>query len=126
MTQSPDTSSEIKEQILDAIEGHYMDAADGLPYTARELAEKSATYRNLVKAFEAHIADTEKAYGGCHNCYGKGYATVNDRWIGHDTDQDIGSPGGTVTGGKASAMKFCTCGRGKQIKAHKLIATYEK
>jgi hypothetical protein len=60
-------------------------------------------------------AEVEKAYGGCHNCYGKGYATVNDRWMGHDTDQDIGSPGGTIQGGSDFAMKFCTCDRGKQL-----------
>ncbi len=40
-----------------------------------------------------------KAYGGCVLCYGKGYATVNDRWAGHDTDTDIGSPGDYISGG---------------------------
>jgi hypothetical protein len=75
---------------------------------------------SLKTALEAHldetIAEVEKAYGGCHNCYGKGYATVNDRWIGRDTDSDIGSPGGIVSGGNPNHMKFCSCPRGIQLK----------
>lgn len=70
----------------------------------------------VMTLFKAQAAQIEKAYGGCHNCYGKGYATVNDRWIGHDTDQDIGSRGGVIAGGNANAMKFCTCERGEQLK----------
>lgn len=66
----------------------------------------------LIKQDRENIA---KAYGGCTNCYGKGYATVNDKWIAYDTDQDIGSPGGVTTGGNPNAMKFCTCERGKQL-----------
>jgi hypothetical protein len=69
------------------------------------------------QAILAELHKREAAYGGCHNCYGKGYATVNDRWAGYDTDQDIGSPGGYVSGGDANAMKFCTCDRGRQLKA---------
>lgn len=63
-----------------------------------------------------------KAYGGCTNCYGKGYATVNGQWSGTDTDQDIGSSGGRVSGGNPFEMKFCTCARGKQLKT--LIEKY--
>jgi hypothetical protein len=59
---------------------------------------------------------TAKSFGGCTICYGKGYATVNDRWVGYDTDEDIGSPGGTIVGGKNFVMKFCVCDRGKQLK----------
>lgn len=61
------------------------------------------------------LEETAKAYGGCTNCYGKGYASVNERWHGHDTDQDIGSPGGYVSGGNPNAMKFCNCARGKEL-----------
>lgn len=63
-----------------------------------------------------------KAYGGCTNCYGKGYATVNDAWHGHDTDTDIGSPGGYVSGGDRNAMKLCSCDRGKQLE--KMLAKH--
>lgn len=48
----------------------------------------------------------EKAYGGCHNCYGKGYATTNETWTTRD-----------VVGGEAFAMNFCSCPRGEQLKA---------
>lgn len=68
--------------------------------------------RELIKSRDQQIA---KAYGGCTNCYGKGYATVNDRWVAHDTDQDIGSPGGTFVGGNEFAIKYCDCERGKQL-----------
>lgn len=74
----------------------------------------------LEKLFATHLQAAEKAYGGCHDCYGKGYATVNDRWLANDTDQDIGSPGGYITGGNPMAMKFCKCERGKQLE--KLIS----
>lgn len=73
------------------------------------------TQRQLVEFVLEEIAETEKAYGGCHSCYGKGYATVNDKWLAFDTDQDIGSPGGTFSGGEDFAMKFCSCDRGKQL-----------
>lgn len=68
-----------------------------------------------VSRLQTLLTNQAKAYGGCVLCYGKGYATVSDRWIGQDTDQDIGSPGGTVQGGSDFAMKFCTCERGKQL-----------
>lgn len=72
----------------------------------------------IAKAtIQQHFTAQAKAYGGCTNCYGKGYATVNDQWLAHDTDQDIGSPGGYISGGDANAMKFCTCERGQQLKA---------
>lgn len=61
------------------------------------------------------ISNAEKAYGACHNCYGKGYSTFNDRRVGTDTDTDIGSPGGYIAVGNANAMKFCACDRGKQL-----------
>lgn len=70
---------------------------------------------DVLALIKAHTAKTAKAYGGCILCFGKGYATVSNRWFGHDTDQDIGSPGGTITGGNDLAMKFCTCNRGKQL-----------
>jgi len=77
------------------------------------------TQAEFVAAVAAQVAaarvDEAKAYGGCTKCYGKGYATVSDRWLGHDTDTDVGSPGGYVSGGEDFAMKFCSCDRGKQL-----------
>lgn len=70
----------------------------------------------IQQALERERLATAKAYGGCANCYGKGYATTSDLWSGYDTDEDIGSPGGGVSGGKPIVMKFCTCERGQQLK----------
>ena len=42
------------------------------------------------------LASIEKAYGGCHNCYGKGYATTLDFTHGQDTDWDIGGNGAVI------------------------------
>lgn len=58
------------------------------------------------------VTKTEKAYGGCHICYGKGYATVNDRWAGADE-----WTGKRYETGSRNAMKFCSCERGKQLVA---------
>ena len=76
-----------------------------------------------VALFDRYAAEREKqvakAFGGCTNCYGKGYATVNDRWHRYGTDGDIGGFEGHISGGNANAMKFCKCERGKQLSALK-------
>lgn len=41
-------------------------------------------------------AKIERAFGGCHNCYGKGYST-------------------TQFGGKTFSLIYCSCARGKQL-----------
>lgn len=63
-------------------------------------AEAKAAIQRLIAA---NRQETEKAYGGCHRCYGKGYATqkseVRARGLRWDT----------------SGIKFCECARGKQL-----------
>lgn len=76
------------------------------------------TEQRIMRLIDQYTKQREKAYGGCHNCYGKGYATANGMWSGIDTDTDIGSPGGRVSGGSPSVMKFCECERGKQLKGY--------
>lgn len=105
---------ELREQFRKQVAKWY-ENGDSLNKLVDELEKVAAAH--TAKA----VSDTAKAYGGCTNCYGKGYATVNDRWHGHDTDTDIGSPGGYVSGGNANAMKFCKCERGKQLE--KLLTT---
>jgi len=56
-------------------------------------------HQELQKARE----ETEKAYGGCHYCYGKGYGTQTASWVGRGYYK------------KLPTMKFCTCERGKQL-----------
>lgn len=66
----------------------------------------------LLPAIKALLVEAEKAYGGCHNCYGKGYATVADGIIGYD---DFGGEGFKTP--ITAKMKFCSCERGKQLEA---------
>lgn len=86
-------------------------------YTAVDKALVDSLEHLIAQHTADAVAATEKAYGGCHICYGKGYATVNAQWIGYDTDTDIGSPGGVVRGGNPMSMKYCSCERGKQLEA---------
>lgn len=64
------------------------------------------TIDQILALLQTAIRETEKAYGGCHKCYGKGYATVRK---------------GTTYMGKTTNLKthlsFCTCDRGKQLAA---------
>lgn len=68
----------------------------------------------IESAIQEARKETEKAYGGCQKCYGKGYATAIDYMSGHDTDQDIGSPGGKFRF-QNKIMRYCDCDRGKQL-----------
>jgi len=52
-------------------------------------------------------ARTAKAYGGCTDCYGKGYATHDEYASGGGMKWHVGGP-----------VKYCTCERGKQLKDH--------
>ncbi len=74
----------------------------------------------FVETIAAHTAreveKAEKAYGGCHNCYGKGYATALDFTHGEDTDWDIGGRG-QVIHYQNPVMRYCTCNRGEQLRA---------
>lgn len=113
MTHQPTTpNTELREWFKkNAATGQQLDDNDG----TIGCIEANRLWSELQQLFAIQLTEARKAYGGCTNCYGKGYATVNDRWHGHDTDTDIGSPGGYVSGGNPNAMKFCTCERGKQL-----------
>ena len=60
------------------------------------------------------VSETARAYGGCTNCYGKGYATAIGYMSGVDTGTDIGSPGGYLKH-QNNVMRYCDCDRGKQL-----------
>lgn len=68
----------------------------------------------IMSLFQSHTAELEKAYGGCHNCYGKGYATYEGADISY---ADFGDELGGASSRKHvyREMKFCDCGRGKQL-----------
>jgi hypothetical protein len=69
----------------------------------------------ITTFIKQEIVKTAKAYGGCTNCYGKGYATYSSAHIAADTDQDIGSPGGHINI-PFEEIRFCLCSRGRQLK----------
>src|SRR5690349_16700110 len=110
------TDEDLRETIVKNFEANLLDGDAIQPGQMVATAEIAIWIDECLLALLAPVRqEIEKAYGGCRLCYGKGYATVNDTWISNDTDQDIGSPGGTIRDGNPSAMRFCTCSRGKQL-----------
>lgn len=85
---------------------------------------KSLRMEAVLAWHQKEVKETEKAYGGCRNCFGKGYSTVIEYASGYDTDQDIGSPGGKVHYRKPD-IRFCTCDRGKQLEKQVKTAVRE-
>lgn len=73
----------------------------------------------LEKLFDRYalsvVGETNKAFGGCEKCYGKGYATVQ---YGIQGFEDFGNDGFVAP--IRTNMHFCTCERGKQLE--KLIS----
>lgn len=61
-----------------------------------------------------HLVDhTMKAFGNCELCYGKGYATTIAFLSGRG-EFDMGE-GHIEIHQKMPPVRFCTCGRGKQL-----------
>lgn len=76
-----------------------------------------STKAAIQRLFAAERQEIEKAYGGCHNCYGKGYATVKSQIIGYGTDGDIGGYEGKYKRDNPVQMNYCDCERGIQLEA---------
>ncbi|WP_143690376.1 hypothetical protein [Williamsia sterculiae] len=85
-----------------------------IDYTSIKNQGREDLFKFIKARQEEAIRHTEKAYGGCHACYGKGYATHRSAITGVDTDQAIGSPGGRIYH-PFEEMRFCTCDRGQQL-----------
>jgi len=62
---------------------------------------------------EEMVEETEKAFGGCKKCYGKGYSTVTDSTTYHA--DFIGDKTYSVPN---NPMRFCDCERGKQLQKY--------
>lgn len=82
-------------------------------------------FRTRVALYaEAVAAQTAKAYGGCTNCFGKGYATyINGTTAYSDFGDELGGDYSRHT--DKLEMRFCTCDRGKQLEqlASKALGT---
>lgn len=63
--------------------------------------EKAVT--GILNLIQTSNKEIEKAYGSCHKCYGKGYATTIDY-----------STGGRMTTINP-IIRYCSCERGKQL-----------
>lgn len=63
------------------------------------------------KAYEMGAMETKKAFGGCDNCFGKGYATVKRM---ARTVEDFG--GEKERTWELDPIIPCSCDRGTQIK----------
>lgn len=65
---------------------------------------KGETLTALERLVTEEVQLTEKAFGGCKKCYGKGYAT----WRHGETYRG-------ATHNMRNDIKFCDCDRGKQL-----------
>ena len=75
--------------------------------TDKQFHEAKAKIQELIT--QARL-ETEKAFGGCKDCYGKGYATVRSGIIGYE---DFGGDGFKTP--PTNKMKYCKCKRGEQL-----------
>jgi hypothetical protein len=70
-----------------------------------------ASLTTAMIVIQKEMDKIEKAYGGCHKCYGKGYSTYRHGVSGSpDFEGDSGFEIAPST-----HMVFCTCDRGKQL-----------
>ena len=60
--------------------------------------------------YEQGIKETQKAFGGCLKCYGKGYGTQT---LIEESYKDFGNE--KTWRHKVPTMVFCKCSRGKQL-----------
>jgi len=68
------------------------------------MKDKNISIENMVKQYAEHIRkQTEKAFGGCTNCYGKGYSTTKEFCTGRNYREE------------KNPVHPCDCDRGKQI-----------
>lgn len=95
----------------------YMDIARGFYFEGSNEKDEREEYApnfadRIMQLFDQEQATTEKAYGGCRNCFGKGYSTQDAATICYPD----------FVGDKCfkryeHKMNFCTCERGKQLEA---------
>lgn len=77
------------------------------PYTVdfiRRHMDDSENAEVVINKIKSFLSQTEKAFGGCKNCYGKGYATTKRQATGRNYFEEL------------SPILPCKCSRGEQIK----------
>lgn len=97
-------SNEQKQLIREKIEETLKNPPTWTDGDGRTQAER------IMDIFDLAIKQTEKAFGGCKNCYGKGYSTTKQYATSH---KDFGDE---KTGTwELDPIHPCSCDRGKQI-----------
>lgn len=90
----------------ETIEAMVRDFTQVQPRSKSEVRERILKILAIKDAeCEERVKKIEKAYGGCHYCYGKGYGTQTAAWEGRGYYK------------KLPTMKFCSCERGGQLKS---------
>lgn len=72
------------------------------------MSTRQAAILEIVALCEGMIKKTEKAFGGCTLCYGKGYSTTIEQ---HKEE-------GHGAGATVKTVSFCKCERAKQLIVH--------
>ena len=120
MTQTTNTMNEDNDSIRELLMDIFIINDDKyLEYTDAGVWIKDKAIERVNKAISDAKKEAEKAYGGCHNCYGKGYATTIDYTSG--SPDFIGDRGFKR---QNDIMRFCDCERGKQLKT--LVTTLKE
>lgn len=115
-TTPPDRSVEeiVRNWLEEEKKDNYVDIYDLNQVTLDGYFSLSNLIESLTslhtQGFEAGRRETEKAFGGCTKCYGKGYATVKENYTHHA--DFIGDKTYTTP---APIMRFCSCERGNAL-----------
>lgn len=86
-------------------------AADMLPSYRENLTLDRIDVYGVKSFISSLIATRERAFGGCKECYGKGYSTQHH---GIHGAEDFGGEGHDIE--TSVHMNFCSCDRGEQLK----------
>lgn len=88
--------------------------------------QECVTAGEVLTFLLAKVSEVEKAYGGCHYCYGKGYGTQTAHYEGRG-ESDIGQGGVVIDEAAPKYVPCPKCERGEQIeKLIKEVATEER
>ena len=107
--QTKNSDSSLKEQLSRLIIENQ--SGDG----SIDISDQAAMRDEVLALITSRDQQIAKAYGGCTNCYGKGYSTYS----GEYSARDMSWPDEKV--------KYCDCSRGKQLEVvHQQIASAAK
>lgn len=115
MPNTPDQS--VRERFEKSVRAKFKNSMNAGAFYSEEDVISCEKIENFFLSFidteiQRAVADTEKAFGGCKACYGKGYAT---QMLVENVADDFGTEGYMTA--PFVRMNYCKCARGKQLKA---------